>query len=248
MKNLLKLVLSLGLAGVVGCATTPNYYRSDHAPLPAINPSIPRMAGEWDFDYRLAGLKFGSEITDITNGFHEMDNAAIEILTVLIPLSKATSREYGGYIYEKDNRFYFTNPPVKGSGIVVDVHLAKRLVPAGAKVVGDYHTHFRDKTGETQALDDSMKNHDFSLVDIEGIKSCSHQYPDYKGYLGTQAQSIQVFAPHSDVALYAIRPEAPGIRLALATFGGHTPEDARLPKGNRSKLYRMMAEHSIDSL
>ncbi len=228
MNKLLKCVLSLSLAGIAGCATKPNYYRSGHAPLLEINHSIPKMAGEWDFDYRLAGLKFASEIKNVTNGFHEMDDAAIEILEVLIPLSKATQREYGGYIYEKDNLFYFTNPPVKGSGIIVDVHLAKRLVPEGAKVVGDYHTHFRDRSEKTPSLEDAMADHDFSRVDIEGIKECSHKYSDYKGYLGTQEESIQVFAPHSDVHFYTIRGETTIMRLALASSDDNIADTARM--------------------
>jgi hypothetical protein len=212
VSNILKCLLSLCIASCVGCATKPtHHYRSDCTfSLPA-NASIPRMEGEADFDYRLAGMQFTQAIEDntLTNGFDEMDDAALAILDILIPLSRETNVEYGGYIYKKDDRFYFTNPPVKGAGIVVDVHLAERLVPEDASITGDYHTHFKKRPTERDTDANIMTDYEFSRVDIEGIKDISHLYSDYKGYLGTPDGYIQVFAPHSDVAFYTAGQVSP---------------------------------------
>ncbi len=103
-------------------------------------------------------LQFISKIENsaITNGFHEVDDAAIAVLEILIPLSKATNVEYGGYIYKKDHLFYFTNPPVKGSGITVDIRQAKRLIPEGAEITGDYHTHFTERSAKINAGDETV--------------------------------------------------------------------------------------------
>jgi hypothetical protein len=139
----------------------------------------------------------------VTNGFLRIDDAAVAILMHLIPISDNNNVEYGGYIYKKDDQFYFTNPPVKGSGFIVDVHLSERLVPDGAEIVGDYHTHFLDFTTASDN-ENANRGMSFSQVDIEGIKKSAKNNKEYRGYLGTQEKSIQVFAPHASNSFYTV--------------------------------------------
>jgi hypothetical protein len=80
-------------------------------------------------------------------GHASAGQAAHAALAQEVPASVATNREHGGLIYRKGGR-YFATPAVVGSEGVVEVWDAKSSVPAGATIVGDYHTHPATVIGE----------------------------------------------------------------------------------------------------
>ena len=134
--------------------------------------------------------------------YSAQDVAAYAALTDANPLSIRDNREYAGLIYrESDGRYFYTGP-VRGSATGANPYSAP--APAGATVVGDYHTHgaysvYDSVTGEALRTDDpSNDDYDsdnFSSTDRRGIAADGRGNPDYRGYLGTPSGNFRSYNP-----------------------------------------------------
>src|SRR5215469_4900997 len=134
--------------------------------------------------------------------FASQDEAARAALGWANPQSIRDNREYAGLIYRAaDGKYYFSGPVV-GSDQGADPHSAP--APAGAQVVGDYHTHADystadPKTGAAVRTSDPKKDDfnsdNFSAADKTGIASDGAGTPGYAGYLGTPSGTFRKYDP-----------------------------------------------------
>ena len=78
-----------------------------------------------------------------TDGYDTPWKAALAALSQYNPQSILSDNEYGGLIYKKNSRFFFTEAVVGEKKGHVSVWEALTKVPADCRrrVVGDYHTH-----------------------------------------------------------------------------------------------------------
>ena len=118
------------------------------------------------------------------------------------PLSITDNLEYGGLIYRDESGNYGFSGPVKGSDQGVNPHDA--VIPDGATLVGDYHTHgdyslvdrvsgAAIRTGDP--LRDEFNSDNFSASDYSGIRADARGISGYRGYLGTPSGLFKVFNP-----------------------------------------------------
>ncbi|WNO61010.1 RHS repeat-associated core domain-containing protein [Rheinheimera sp. MMS21-TC3] len=136
------------------------------------------------------------------NVFSTQDQAANAALKLANPLSITDNLEYGGLIYRDENGNYGFSGPVKGSDQGVNPHDA--VIPDGATLVGDYHTHgdyslidrvsgAAIRTGDP--LRDEFNSDNFSAGDYSGIRADARGISGYRGYLGTPGGLFKVFNP-----------------------------------------------------
>ena len=131
-------------------------------------------------------------------GYNCPDEAAKVALGSANPKSIRLNKEYGGLIYEKGGKFFYTIP-VAGKANSFKLALARPQLPNGAKVVGDYHTHGdysrKDAKGvlrRTTKDYDTEKSDDFSVKDTRITEMARMQYPCHKSYLGTPSGKFKV--------------------------------------------------------
>ena len=136
------------------------------------------------------------------NVFSTQDQAANAALKLANPLSITDNLEYGGLIYRDESGNYGFSGPVKGSDQGVNPHDA--VIPDGATLVGDYHTHgdyslvdrvsgAAIRTGDP--LRDEFNSDNFSASDYSGIRADARGISGYRGYLGTPSGLFKVFNP-----------------------------------------------------
>ncbi len=124
--------------------------------------------------------------------FRTCTSAAWDALNTINARSISENREYGGLIFEKDGKFYATEPVV---GSEQDVRPGSTMsdVPEGAKYCGDYHTHGDyskyDEAGKvvrTDAANDAFDSDNFSQADkITSDSLDKPGLPPWNSYLGT---------------------------------------------------------------
>jgi RHS repeat-associated protein len=144
-------------------------------------------------------------------GYSSQDRAAYAALSEANPQSIAENREYGGLIYqESDGDYHFTKPARGTPTGFTPTAAVKAQVPAGAPVVGDYHTHgdYSRPVGNlvvrtTKALDAYNSDY-FSGRDIRGITADGLGIKAYRGYLGTPSGVFRAYHPASGLP-YVIR-------------------------------------------
>jgi len=124
--------------------------------------------------------------------FTNMDQCGIAALDEILSRSISEGMEYAGLIFKQGARLGFT-APVRGEP---DSALPGLSAPAGATIVGTYHTH-GNKQGSGEI---------FSPQD-RGFHNLRHWF----AYLGTPSRAILKFTPKE-------RP--PDEHPALAAFGG----------------------------
>jgi RHS repeat-associated protein len=131
--------------------------------------------------------------------------AAKDAVKFINPTSIKENREYGGMIYSDKAGQFKASDPVKGTGDTVNPHDSP--APAGAKVVGDYHTHGnysqKGPDGKPVATGDPKKDDygsdKFSGGDKRGIAAdAAKAGGDYKGYLGTPSGKVLQYDPKTD--------------------------------------------------
>jgi hypothetical protein len=133
-------------------------------------------------------------------GYGVQDSAARAALNEANPQSISDNLEYGGLIYQLGGDYHFTSP-LKGTATGFSPSMARQLVPQGALVVGDYHTHgdysrvVNGNPMRTRAALDQFNSDHFSTSDILGIQSDGRGIPTYRGYLGTPSGVFRVFDP-----------------------------------------------------
>ena len=144
--------------------------------------------------------------TTRTLSLSAQDAKAVEALDIANPLSIKDNLEYGGYIYRKPDGSYGYTAPLKGTSKGFQPSSAAHLVPSGAVIVGDYHTHgdysiYNLKTGaairSSNPLNDQFNSDYFSKGDYRGISIDARRSPDYRGYLGTPSGVFRAFNPHA---------------------------------------------------
>ncbi|MCV2884641.1 DUF4329 domain-containing protein [Aestuariibacter sp. AA17] len=135
------------------------------------------------------------------------DQAAVNALTKANELSVKENLEYGGLIYRKKDGTYGYTEPMKGTDQGFSPSKARKLVPKGAKVLGDYHTHGdystydwdtkrAIRTGDPKR--DDFRSDYFSENDYKGIRHDSKGGPRYRGYLGTPSGTFRAYDPTND--------------------------------------------------
>lgn len=92
------------------------------------------------------------------------------------------NREFGGFILEKEGKYYSTRP-VKGNKTSFKPSSAKHKIPNGFKVVGDYHTHGADIIG--------YDNNVFSIADKKINDSARVNNSNHTSYLGTPSDGFK---------------------------------------------------------
>jgi len=137
-----------------------------------------------------------------TGPFNSRDEAAHAALCTANPASIHDNLEYGGLIFQgTDGKYYYTGP-LRGTD--QGANPAAAAPPAGATVVGDYHTHGDYSTADpatgaavrtsAAARDDFDSDH-FSATDKSGIADDGAGNPAYRGYLGTPSGDFRVYDP-----------------------------------------------------
>jgi hypothetical protein len=144
-----------------------------------------------------------------SNRYGDRRTAAFEAEKYYNPWSIEHNLEVGGLIYQRnDGSFGFTGPnsgPKHEHHVfpfsLVDAELL-RLLPKGAKPVGDYHTHGDDWTSEPFTKSDDEK---FSPADMDNSRAAAgllpnaiQGWPGYQpwvSYLGTPKGHFKEFAP-----------------------------------------------------
>jgi len=134
--------------------------------------------------------------------FDTSDEAAIDALDYINPISIDKNEEYAGVIYKDPNtgKFYATEPKSKGSGVKSNPGSA----PKGMDRVGDYHTHGDySKEGPggvpirtSDPSNDSFNSDNFAKDDKEILDIRAKLfYPGLKGYLGTPSGDYKKYDP-----------------------------------------------------
>ena len=136
--------------------------------------------------------------------FNTPEQAAIDAILSIQPISKRDNIEYGGAIRrDGDGKYYATTPqPAK------DPNSPASLPRQHERDVGDYHTHGdysqKDKDGNTvraTKAESGGAQDQFSPGDIDGIDRSANTAAqrgwtdDYKGYLGTPGGKILEYDP-----------------------------------------------------
>ncbi len=137
-----------------------------------------------------------------TGPFNSQEQAARAALGWSNSQSIRDNREYAGLIYRgTDGKYYFSGPVV-GSDQGANPHSAP--APAGAQVVGDYHTHADYSTANpttgaavrtSDPTHDDFNSDNFSATDKTGIASDGAGTPGYEGYLGTPSGTFRRYDP-----------------------------------------------------
>ena len=131
-----------------------------------------------------------------------IDAAAFDGLEQANPRSIADNLEYGGLIYQNSDTGKFSaTEPVRGTPDGVNPFDA--TVPAGADIVGDYHTHGDYSAAEsdgsarrtTNPLSDGYNSNNFSDFDLEAITNDASGIKGYTGFLGTPGSDYRRFDP-----------------------------------------------------
>ncbi len=128
----------------------------------------------------------------------EADRVAREALNTANPTSVASDTEYGGLVYELPGGSFGATPavagtPCSGGPCGVDPWQALSLVPSGATVRGDYHTH-----GAFNPSQPGISYEYFSHGDWSGINADAARNPSYLGgYLGTPSGRAYFYKPGS---------------------------------------------------
>jgi RHS repeat-associated protein len=131
------------------------------------------------------------------------DQTAAEALSVANPKSIKDNLEYGGYIYRTEDGTYGYTSPLAGTETGFSPSSAAGLVPEGAVIVGDYHTHgdysIVDSNGRIVRTGDPTRDHfnsdNFSTGDYRGIKADAGGNRAYRGYLGTPSGVFKAYDP-----------------------------------------------------
>ena len=142
------------------------------------------------------------------DGFESQRDAAIAALKRANPVSIEKNLEYGGYIYEKNGRFFYTEAITQGKIDSFNIQVAREMLPLpqGASEVGVYHTHGDYSTVEgirvSKALDQNNSDQ-FSIQDLGVIQYHGLFYTGdlrYRGYLGTPSGRFYEFNPAGTTA------------------------------------------------
>lgn len=125
--------------------------------------------------------------------FPDIDKCGITALDEVLDDSISQNIEFTGAIFNQSGRFGFTRP-TRGEPTAAAPNM---VVPAGAKIVGLYHTHANAQGNAAEG---------FSFAD-RGIHNLNHLI----GYLGTPSRAIRKFIP---------KDRDPNEHPALAALGG----------------------------
>ena len=131
------------------------------------------------------------------------DDAARAALNNANPQSIQDNKEYAGLIYQdQDGKYYYTDPE-GGNGDTSQPYDSP--APAGATVVGSYHTHgdysTMDANGNPVRTDDPGKDQfnsdDFSREDKAFFQAHSAPGQNHTGYVGTPSGKFRRYDPGS---------------------------------------------------
>ncbi|HEU4881014.1 MAG TPA: RHS repeat-associated core domain-containing protein [Longimicrobium sp.] len=128
----------------------------------------------------------------------EADRVAREALDRVNPISVAADVEYAGLIYEMPDGTFGTTAavgglPCNGSPCGSDPRHARGLVPAGATVRGDYHTHAAYNASQPNISYEYFSGGDWAGINADGARLSSY----LGGYLGTPSGQAYFYAPGS---------------------------------------------------
>ncbi|RKX36459.1 MAG: hypothetical protein DRP64_18660, partial [Verrucomicrobia bacterium] len=136
------------------------------------------------------------------DGYDNPDDAALAALLLSNPKSIDENVEYGGLIYEKDGRYYYTESYTDGNETDLDLNLAISMVPEGGNIVSTYHTHGdysrKDSSGNwvrtSKSRDPSGADY-FSPSDRRVADEFARYFnPNYeKSYLGRPDERIKAY-------------------------------------------------------
>ena len=150
----------------------------------------------------------GPDGSEGPEGYASADAAAKAVLTEWNEKSMVDNIEYGGFIYEIDGVFYYTRPE-PGDDTSLDLTMPLySMVPSGANVVGDYHTHsdYSDQNRVRTTPDLDYWGSDFFSPYIRGYGGDLNRTsgalwrcrPSYVSYLGTPSGQFHAWDPHSN--------------------------------------------------
>ncbi len=180
-------------------------------------------------------------------GYRTAGEAAFTALERIVPKSVAENTEYGGLIYRQGGR-YFATEAVSGTEGNVNVWEAQSMVPEGATIVGDYHTHpgtvegysqhewFRN--GETFSGTDEPYMHSDSRALVSNSVREQSDYWEAKGDLARRGVDAKVFTsflstPSGRFGIYNVKADrifyfsptprllAPGRAVPIGSYAYH---------------------------
>ena len=207
-------------AGIAGGINL--YAYSNNNPLRYFDPwglwPAPDASGSSDGKYGEADPSRSNGNNDGQKGWNSPDEAAKAALDEFNQRSIEEMKEYGGYIYEYDGKYYFTKPVV-GNFNSVPYHQAESSVPDGGRIVGDFHTHgdfdlvdsvsghpLKGPNDSSYRASDLPHGHPcksdddkFSPLDNLGTKwETDRRGDDYTSYLGTPRNRYYAYSSVSD--------------------------------------------------
>ena len=166
------------------------YYDSDVGMFVSRDP-IELLGGSNNFQYTTNPINWTDPWGLRQIGYACADSAAKAALNSANPKSIRLNKEYGGLIYQKGGKYFYT-VPIPGTENRFKPSLARGLVPRGAKIVGDYHTHGdysrKDSKGKlirTKAEFDTENSDNFSASDRRITAMAQLTNPCHTSYLGT---------------------------------------------------------------
>ncbi len=145
------------------------------------------------------GAAAGAGGAALKNGpFDSLDAAAKAALNAANPQSIKDNTEYSGLIYQDSDGKYYFSGPAKGTDQGASP-LRDAPAPAGANVVGDYHTHgdystADPSTGAAVRTNDPAKDQ-FNSDNFSAQDKSDNTKQGYPGYLGTQSGTFRKFDP-----------------------------------------------------
>ncbi len=144
-----------------------------------------------------------TEAAKNAQGYNTPDEAAKAALDSCNQTSIDKNKEYSGYIYKKDGKYYYTTAK-PGKMMTADLADSNKDLPDGVEIVGDYHTHGNYKKYHplpnvdlllptNDPREDVTSADSFSQDDFDNAYGSAEGRSEYHIYLGTPGNGYQAY-------------------------------------------------------
>jgi hypothetical protein len=142
-------------------------------------------AAEQEYQYFKA-MGGGSAAAQLNREEKKIADVVSKGLADINKTSKEKDIEQGGFIYDKNGKYYLTPAVTDNNAHSVQILPALKYVPLGSKVVGYYHTHGAESEGH---LDEQ-----FGVGDVKASDYYAAKYSSWIGcFVGTPSDSVYFY-------------------------------------------------------